>query len=161
MTGTAHAIGATETPLLEETIGSAFDRAVAANPDHEALVVPFQDVRLTYRQLAEQVDRLARGLLSLGLDKGDRVGMWSANNSEWVYIQFAAAKVGAILVNINPAYQTEEVRFALAQSGCRALVSATGFKSSDYAADDRRGAPIAARRSSTSCCWIPPIGMHC
>jgi fatty-acyl-CoA synthase len=133
MTGTAHAIGATETPLLEETIGSAFDRAVAANPDHEALVVPFQDVRLTYRQLAEQVDRLARGLLSLGLDKGDRVGMWSANNSEWVYIQFAAAKVGAILVNINPAYQTEEVRFALAQSGCRALVSATGFKSSDYA----------------------------
>ena len=76
--------------------------------------------------------------------QGDRVGMWSPNNAEWVYIQYAAAKVGAILVNINPAYQTEEVRYALAQSGCRALVSATGFKSSDYAADDRRGAPIVA-----------------
>ncbi|MEP7202395.1 MAG: AMP-binding protein [Ilumatobacteraceae bacterium] len=132
MTGMAHAIGATDTPLLEETIGSAFDRTVAAYPDHEALVVPFQNVRLTYRQLAEEVDRLARGLLSLGLDRGDRVAMWSANNAEWVFIQFAAAKVGAILVNINPAYQTEEVRFALSQSGCRVLVSATGFKTSDY-----------------------------
>jgi fatty-acyl-CoA synthase len=134
MTSTAHAIGATDSPLLEETIGSAFDRTVAAHPDHEALVVPFQGVRLTYRQLAEHVDRLARGLLALGLDIGDRVGMWSPNNAEWVYLQFAAAKAGVILVNINPAYQTEELRFALSQSGCRVLVSATGFKSSDYAA---------------------------
>ena len=134
MTSTAHAIGATDSPLLEETIGSAFDRTVAAHPDREALVVPFQGVRLTYRQLAEHVDRLARGLLALGLEAGDRVGMWSPNNAEWVYMQFAAAKVGVILVNINPAYQTEELRFALAQSGCRVLVSATGFKSSDYAA---------------------------
>jgi fatty-acyl-CoA synthase len=70
----------------------------------------------------------------LGLEKGDRVGMWSPNNAEWVYIQFAAAKAGVVLVNINPAYQTEELRYALAQSGCRALVSATGFKTSDYAA---------------------------
>jgi fatty-acyl-CoA synthase len=134
MTTIAHAIGDTELPLLEETIGSTFDRIVAANPDREALVVPFQGIRHTYRQLAEQVDRLARGLLSLGLAKGDRVGMWSPNNAEWVYLQFAAAKVGVILVNINPAYQTEELRFALTQSGCRALVSATGFKTSDYAA---------------------------
>jgi fatty-acyl-CoA synthase len=133
MTSTAHAIGATDTPLLEDTIGAAFDRTVAAFADHEALVVPYQDIRLTYRQLAEQVDRLARGLIATGLRKGDRVGMWSPNNAEWVYIQYAAAKAGVILVNINPAYQTEELRYALAQSGCRALVSATGFKSSDYA----------------------------
>ena len=134
MTSSAYAIGVTDAPLLEETIGSVFDRTVAAHPDREALVVPFQGVRLTYRQLAEQVDRLARGLLGMGLEVGDRVGMWSPNNAEWVYLQFAAAKVGVILVNINPAYQTEELRFALSQSGCRALVSATGFKSSDYAA---------------------------
>ncbi|MGZ7036528.1 MAG: AMP-binding protein, partial [Ilumatobacteraceae bacterium] len=123
MTSTSYAIGDTDKPLLEETIGSAFDRVVAANADREALVVPFQGVRLTFRQLAEQVDRAARGLMGLGLDKGDRLGMWSPNNAEWVYLQFAAAKAGVILVNINPAYQTEELRFALAQSGCRALVS--------------------------------------
>ena len=133
MTNTAHAIGATDTPLLEETIGSAFDRTVTCWPDREALVVPFQRIRLTYRQLGERVDRLASGLIALGLAKGDRLGMWSPNNAEWVYTQFAAAKTGVVLVNINPAYQTEELHYALAQSGCRALISATGFKSSDYA----------------------------
>ena len=133
MTGTAHAIGRTDLALLEETIGAAFDRTVAAHPDHEALVVPFQEVRLTYRQLAERVDRLARGLMAMGLQVGDRLGMWSPNNAEWVYVQFAAAKAGVVLVNINPAYQTEELRYALAQSGCRAVVSAKGFKTSDYA----------------------------
>ena len=134
MTGTAHAIGVTSPPLLEETIGSAFDRTVATYPEHEALVVPFQGIRLTYSELGETVDRVARGLMALGLRKGDRVGMWSPNNAEWVYIQFAAAQAGVILVNINPASQTEELRYALAQSGCRVLVSAKGFKSSDYAA---------------------------
>jgi fatty-acyl-CoA synthase len=133
MSTKAHAIGATDTPLLEDTIGAAFDRTVAAFAGHEALVVPYQGIRLTYGQLAEHVDRLARGLIATGLRKGDRLGMWSPNNAEWVYIQYAAAKTGVILVNINPAYQTEELRYALAQSGCRALVSATGFKSSDYA----------------------------
>ena len=133
MTGTAHAIGRTDLTLLEETIGSAFDRTVAAHADHEALVVAFQDVRLTYRQLAERVDQLARGLMAMGLRVGDRLGMWSPNNAEWVYVQFAAAKAGVVLVNINPAYQTEELRYALAQSGCRAVVSAKGFKTSDYA----------------------------
>ena len=133
MTGIAHAVGISDPPLLDETIGSAFDRTVAAHPDHEALVVPFQGIRLTYRQLAERVDRLACGLLAMGLQAGDRLGMWSPNNAEWVYIQFAAAKAGVVLVNINPAYQTEELRYALTQSGCRALVSATGFKTSDYA----------------------------
>jgi fatty-acyl-CoA synthase len=134
MSGRAHAVGVTSPPLLEETIGSAFDRTVDTYPDHEALVVPFQGIRLTYRQLGEQVDRVARGLMGLGINKGDRVGMWSPNNAEWVYIQFAAAKAGVILVNINPAYQTEELRYALAQSGCRVLVSAKAFKASDYSA---------------------------
>ena len=134
MTSAAHAIGSTDVSLLEETIGAAFDRTVATHGDREALVVPFQGIRLTYDQLAEQVDRLARGLLGLGLVTGDRLGMWSPNNAEWVYVQFAAAKTGVILVNINPAYQTEELRFALAQSGCRALIAATSFKSSDYSA---------------------------
>ena len=133
MTGAAHAIGRNDLALLEETIGSAFDRTVAAHPDHEALVVPFQNVRLTYRQLAERVDQLARGLMAMGLRVGDRLGMWSPNNAEWVYVQFAAAKAGVVLVNVNPAYQTEELRYALAQSGCRAVISATGFKTSDYA----------------------------
>ena len=130
----AHSIGATDTALLEETIGAAFDRIVADHADREALVVPFQGLRLTFRELGREVDRLARALIALGLGKGDRLGMWSPNNAEWVYIQFAAAKAGVILVNINPAYQTEELRYALSQSGCRALVSATGFKSSNYAA---------------------------
>jgi fatty-acyl-CoA synthase len=134
MNGIAHAIGDTTTPLLEETIGSAFDRTVAAHPDDEALVVPFQGIRLTYRQLAERVDQVARGLIGSGLRKGDRIGMWSPNNAEWVYLQFAAAKAGLILVNINPAYRTEELRYALEQSGCRALVAAKAFKTSDYAA---------------------------
>ena len=134
MTQPAHTIGAIEPPLLEQTIGAAFDATVAAHGDHEALVVPFQRIRLTYDGLAGEVDRLARGLIGLGLAVGDRLGMWSPNNAEWVFVQFAAAKAGVVLVNINPAYQTEELRFALAQSGCRALISATGFKTSDYAA---------------------------
>jgi fatty-acyl-CoA synthase len=134
MDGTAHAIGDTTTALLEDTIGTAFDRTVACHPEREALVAPFQGVRLTYRELADRVDQVARGLMSLGLHTGDRVGMWSPNNAEWVYIQFAAAKAGLILVNINPAYQTEELRYALDQSGCRALVAAKAFKTSDYAA---------------------------
>ncbi|MGH9124602.1 MAG: AMP-binding protein [Acidimicrobiales bacterium] len=134
MTGTAYAAGETGTPLLETTIGAAFDATVAAHGDREALVVPFQQVRLTFRQLAEEADRLARGLMALGIAKGDRVGMWSPNYAEWVYLQLAAAKVGAILVNVNPAYQTEELRYALGQSGCRALVAATAFKASDYVA---------------------------
>jgi fatty-acyl-CoA synthase len=134
MTGVAHAVGATDTSLLEETIGSVFDRTAATHSQREALVVPFQGVRLTYGELAERVDRVALGLLGLGLAKGDRLGMWSPNNAEWVYVQLAAAKAGVILVNINPAYQRQELRYTLAQSGCRALVAATSFKTSDYAA---------------------------
>ncbi|HEX3907133.1 MAG TPA: AMP-binding protein [Mycobacteriales bacterium] len=130
----AYAAGPTDVPLLSETIGAALNRVASAYPDNEALVVPFQGLRLTYRELVEQVDVVARGLIARGLETGDRLGMWSPNNAEWVLIQFAAAKAGVILVNINPAYRTEELRFALAQSGCRALVCAPAFKSSDYVA---------------------------
>ncbi|GAC1586209.1 MAG: AMP-binding protein [Acidimicrobiales bacterium] len=132
MTETSYAAGRTDIALLEETLGEAFDNAVRRWASRPALVVPFQDVRLTYQQLASEVERVARAFLALGLQKGDRVGMWSPNNAEWVYVQFGAAKAGLILVNINPAYQTEELRYALAQSGCRALVSASSFKTSDY-----------------------------
>ncbi|GAC1321503.1 MAG: AMP-binding protein [Acidimicrobiales bacterium] len=134
MTELSYAKGRTDIPLLEQTIGAAFDRAVAQHHGRDALVAPFEDVRLTYAELQREVDRVARGLLALGFEPGDRLGMWSPNTATWVLVQFAAAKAGVILVNINPAYQTEELRFALRQSGCRGLVAATGFKSSDYRA---------------------------
>ena len=134
MTGPAHVLGPIDVPLLADTIPAMFDRVVAAHPDRDALVAPFQDVRLSYRELAEQVDRVARGLLALGVQPGDRVGMWSPNNVEWVYVQFAAASVGAILVNLNPAYRTDELVYAVAQSTCRVLISAQQFKTSDYTA---------------------------
>jgi fatty-acyl-CoA synthase len=128
-------------PLLGETIGENFDRAVARHGDRDALVVRHQDVRWTYGELAERVDRAARSLAGLGLRKGDRVGIWAPNCAEWVVTQFATAKLGVILVNVNPAYRTTELAFALRQSGCKALVSAVQFKSSDYRAmiEDVRG----------------------
>ena len=134
MTRTAHVTGGVDVPLLDDTIPEMFERVVAAYPDRDALVAPFQDARLSYRQLAAEVDRVARGLLSLGVQHGDRVGMWSPNNVEWVYIQFATASIGAILVNLNPAYRTDELVYAVAQSGCRVLVAARSFKTSDYVA---------------------------
>jgi fatty-acyl-CoA synthase len=121
-------------PLLGETIGENFDRAVREHPDRDALVVRHQDVRMTYAELGEAVDRAARSLAGLGLVKGDRVGIWAPNCAEWVITQFATAKLGIILVNVNPAYRTSELAYALRQSGCRALVSAPTFKTSDYRA---------------------------
>jgi fatty-acyl-CoA synthase len=120
------------TPLLGETIGENFDRAVREHPDRDALVVRHQDARFTYAELGEAVDRAARSLARLGLVKGDRAGIWAPNCAEWVITQFATAKLGIILVNINPAYRTSELAYALQQSGCRALISAPAFKTSDY-----------------------------
>jgi fatty-acyl-CoA synthase len=133
--------GTGTTPLLGETIGANFDRAVAAFPDREALVSRHQNVRLTYSELAEAVDGTARAIAGLGLGKGDRLGIWSPNCSEWVVVQFATAKLGVILVNINPAFRTTELRYALRHSGCKALISAPEFKTSDYRAmvDEVRG----------------------
>jgi fatty-acyl-CoA synthase len=130
----SHTVGVTDPPLLEQTIGDALDAAVAKHPDREALVDRAQGVRLSYRELGEQVDRLARALLAAGVEKGDRVGIWSPNTAEWVFVQFATAKVGAVLVNINPAYRTHELTYVLNQAGIRVLVTAESFKTSDYVA---------------------------
>jgi fatty-acyl-CoA synthase len=130
----SYAQGIGTTPLLGETIGANFDRAVATFPDRDALVSCHQDVRLTYGELGENVDRTAAALAGLGLGKGDRVGIWAPNCAEWVHVQFATAKLGIILVNINPAYRTTELAYALRQSGCKALIAAPEFKTSDYRA---------------------------
>ena len=124
--------GASERPLLGLTIGEMFDGIVEQYPDNDALVVRHQQVRYTYRELQAQVDQCARGLIATGVKKGDRVGIWSPNNAEWVIIQFATGKMGAILVNINPAYRLHELEYALKQSGCSTVVIAPQFKSSDY-----------------------------
>ncbi|MDH3678669.1 MAG: AMP-binding protein [Acidimicrobiia bacterium] len=130
----SEAAGPQTAPVIEETISANLARAVAAHPDREALVVRHQDIRWTYRELAERVDELARALVARGFVAGDRLGIWAPNCAEWVLVQFATARIGVILVNINPAYRTHEVAYALDQSGCRGLISATTFKTSDYVA---------------------------
>jgi len=130
----SHDLGPTDHPLLTETIGGLLDRVAADRPDHEALVSCHQGVRYTYAELAAAVDGLARAMLRNGLRRGDRVGIWSPNYAEWTLVQFATAKIGVILVNINPAYRTAEVEYALNQSGCRWLIAAPSFKTSDYRA---------------------------
>ncbi len=124
--------GAVDTPLLEETIGDNLASTVARQPDDEALVVPHQNIRQSWSEFAATVDEVAKGLLARGVQKGDRVGMWSPNFAEWVYIQYATAKIGAIQVNINPAYRTSELEYALNQSGCRMLVTCTSYLTSEY-----------------------------
>ncbi|HEX2915433.1 MAG TPA: AMP-binding protein [Chloroflexia bacterium] len=124
--------GTSEKPLLGVTIGDAFDQTVSKFPDHEALVSRHQNIRLTWRQLQEKVNQLARGLMQLGLQKGERIGIWSPNNFEWCATQFATCKLGTILVNINPAYRLSELEYALRQSGCSAVIIAPQFKSSNY-----------------------------
>ena len=124
--------GPTDTPILEETIGENFERTVAANPDGDALVDMASARRWTYAQLNDDVDVIARGLMALNIDRGERVGIWAPNCPEWTMVQYATAKIGAILVNINPAYRTHELAYVLKQSGIRTLISATSFKTSDY-----------------------------
>lgn len=125
--------GPTDTPILEETIGANFERVVAANPDAWALVDVARQRRWTYGELDAELDLIARGLMALGVQRGERVGIWAPNCAEWIIVQYATAKIGAILVNINPAYRTHELAYALNQSGVRTLISATAFKTSDYA----------------------------
>ena len=128
----SYASGPSAVPLLGETIGAHFARTVARWGDRPALIVRQQGVRWSYRELGEKVDAFAAGLLALGLKPGDRIGIWSPNNAEWTVTQFATAKAGLILVNINPAYRLAELEYALNKVGCRALVTATSFKTSDY-----------------------------
>jgi fatty-acyl-CoA synthase len=126
--------GASTTPLIGETIGENLRRTCERFPDREAVVVRWQGYRATYRQLWEQTTTLARALMASGIGQGDRVGIWSPNRFEWVITQFATARIGAILVNINPAYKTSELQYALKQSGVSLLIHARSFRTSDYAA---------------------------
>ncbi len=124
--------GVSEFPLLGLTVHQLLDNAVEKWPEGDALIVPYQSVRWTYSALAEKVESFAAGLIGLGLARGDRLGIWAPNCAEWIVAQYAAARAGLILVNINPAYRLPELRFALAQTGCRALIFSPALKSSDY-----------------------------
>ena len=121
-----------DTPLLGLTIGDMFDLTVEKYPDHPALISRQQHIRLSYRELQAQVNQCAKGLLQLGFQKGDRVGIWSPNRAEWCITQFATSKIGVILVNINPSYRLHELEYALKQSGCSGIVIAPEFKTSLY-----------------------------
>src|SRR5215475_7321162 len=133
--------GASAQPLLGETIGDNLNRIAGRYPGSEAMVDVPAGRRWTYAQLDADTDAVASGLLTLGIEKGDRVGIWAPNCPEWVLLQYATAKIGAILVNINPAYRSHELGYVLRQSGIRLLVSAESFRTSDYRAmiDEVRG----------------------
>ncbi len=124
--------GPTETPVLETTIGDNFEATAARHPDTEALVDVAGGRRWTYQQLDDEVNTVARALMATGIEQGDRVGIWAPNCPEWTIVQFATAKIGAVLVTVNPAYRTHELAYVLNQSGVRTLISATAFKTSDY-----------------------------
>src|SRR5579863_586655 len=126
--------GISEQPLLYRTVDGVLKAAVAVAPDRIALVVPFQSIRFTFTELDREVQRAARGLIACGLVPGDRIGIWAPNCVEWILTMFAAARAGLVLVNINPAYRGTELEFALRLVGCRALVFAPRFKTSDYVA---------------------------
>jgi fatty-acyl-CoA synthase len=149
MAESSYASGTSDVALLGRTIGADLEVTVAEHGDAEALVDVPTGRRWTYRELDAEVDRVARGLLDLGIERGDRVGIWSPNVAEWVFLQYATAKVGAILVNVNPAYRTSELEYVLNQSGARLLVAAPSFKTSDYAQmiDEVRPACPALERS--------------
>ena len=147
MPALSYSHGVSDVPLLGETIGANLERTVARFGDRDAVVSCHQGVRMSYAEFDAAVDRVASGLLAAGLQKGDRVGIWSPNCTEWVIAQFATAKAGVILVNINPAYRTHEVEYALRHSGVKLLVSARAFKTSDYRAmiEEVRGGLPALR----------------
>ena len=132
MSADSYTAGPTDPPLIEETIDANFRATVAAHPDREALVVRHQGVRWSYTELDAEIDRLARALLASGLAVGDRVALWSPNRFEWVLAQYATARIGVIMVCINPAYRTHELEFALNQSGSVMLLAAPEFKTSNY-----------------------------
>jgi fatty-acyl-CoA synthase len=144
----AYAHGASSTPLLGETIGETLAATAARYGERPALISRHQEQRFTYAELDAEVDRIARALLAAGLERGDRVGIWAPNCSEWALVQYATARIGVILVNVNPAYKTTELEYAMRQSGCRMLVAAKGFKTSDYGAmiEEVRGSLPALER---------------
>ncbi|MGH3460736.1 MAG: AMP-binding protein, partial [Kribbellaceae bacterium] len=139
--------GTSDVPLLGDTIGRNLERTVASYGDHDAMVEVQTGRRWTYDEFNRDVDVVARGLMAAGIAKGDRVGIWAPNCAEWTIVQYATAKIGAVLVNINPAYRTHELAYALNQSGVKLLVSALAFKTSDYRemVDEVRGDTPALR----------------
>jgi fatty-acyl-CoA synthase len=142
--GRSYASGVGEIPLLGLSIGQALDKSAQSYPDQDALVVRHQNLRYTYRQFLEEVELVARGLLQLGIQKEDRIGIWATNCAEWVIIQFASAKIGAILVNINPANRAFELEYVLRQSECGTLLLISGFRDADYVAIVNRLCPELA-----------------
>jgi fatty-acyl-CoA synthase len=136
--------GTSELPLQYRSVGGVLDDAAARWPDQTALIVRHQSIRWTYRELNERATAIARGLVALGLKSGDRVAIWSPNNAEWVLTQFATARAGLILVTINPAYRITELEYAVRKVGCRALILAPSFKTSDYVAIVREMIPAVA-----------------
>jgi fatty-acyl-CoA synthase len=141
MPAPSYSHGTFDTPLLGDTIGAHFERTAARFADRPAMVSRHQEVRMTYAELDAAIDAVASGLLRFGIRAGDRVGIWAPNCAEWLLVQYATAKIGAILVNVNPAYRTHELEYVLRQSGVRLLFSASAFKTSDYAAMVEEVAP--------------------
>jgi fatty-acyl-CoA synthase len=137
----SYVAGTSDQPLLYQTVGATLEQAAKRWPAHDALIIPHQNIRWSWQQLNDAVDRLARGLLSLGLKPGDRIGIWAPNRVEWVVTQFASAKAGLILVTINPAYRVSELESALNKVAASALVLAPSFKTSNYVAMVRQLAP--------------------
>jgi fatty-acyl-CoA synthase len=157
--GLSHVRGATDTPLIEQTIGEILDRAVARWPEHDALVSLEQGIRWSYAEFGRRVDELALGLRALGLERGDRVGIWAPNCVEWTLTQFAAAKAGLIQVNVNPAYRLAELEYTLTKVGVRALIAASSFKTSDYVGMIETLAPeiVASRPGALEAARLPKL----
>ena len=124
--------GTSTFPLLGSTIGEMLNEISGRYPESEAVVSVHQGIRWTYREFLEKVNAIARGLMAIGVEKGDRVGIWAMNHAEWVVVQFATAKIGAIMVNINPAYRTYELEYVLKQAEIQTLILQGRFKTSDY-----------------------------
>ncbi|MEZ4587413.1 MAG: AMP-binding protein [Gemmatimonadales bacterium] len=132
MRASSYVSGPSDRPLIGRTIGAELDRVAAATPDALAVVSAHQGIRLSYGELLAEAERAARSLMALGVVKGDRVGIWSGNRVEWLVTQYATAKIGAVLVNVNPAYRRHELEYALAKSGVSILVAARAFRQTDY-----------------------------
>ncbi len=152
--GLSHVRGPTDRPLIEETIPAVLARTVARFGGREAAVFPEHGIRWTWEAFAAEVDALAGGLMELGLGQGDRLGVWAPNRPEWLLAQFATARIGVILVNINPAYRVHELEYALKLTGCAALLLAERFRGSDYLADR----PVRARRAAGGAAAGPAVG---
>jgi fatty-acyl-CoA synthase len=149
MTTPSYVSGTSTTPLLGETIGESLRRTVERFPDREALVSCHQSQRYTYRQFWDATSRVARGLMARGVKRGDRVGIWSPNRAEWTILQFATARMGAVLVNVNPAYRTHELEYALNRAGVSMLVLARAFRQTDYVSMVKDVRPRCAELKST------------